>query len=174
MLIKDFNVFDEETTKALEMLGKEEYVPSQDTILSIHEAMIENFGGTQGIRDQNLFESTCVAPYQTLFGMDAYQTVFDKAAKYLYDFANYQIFLDGNKRTGLAVCQHYLNMNGYNLNLSAEEHYQLVINIATHRIGGPADIAKILKDNCAFSRNTKEEQKNDIKGNDTNDNDREY
>ncbi len=172
MLIENFNVFDEETTKALEMLGKEEYVPSKDTILRIHEAMIENFGGTQGVRDKNLFESTCVAPYQTLFGMDAYQTVFDKAAKYLYDFANYQIFLDGNKRTGLAVCQHYLNMNGYNLNLTAEKHYELVINIATHKVGGVADIAKILRDNSAFARNTKEEQKNDINGYDTND--REY
>lgn len=133
---------------ALERLGAEnrigEFYLTQDDIEVIHNDMCYRYGGAMGIRDMALFQSVCMAPYQSVFGQDLYPTPFDKAAKYLYDFANYQVFIDGNKRTGLAVAATYLIGNGYKLTLSQMQMYELTMNVANGRIKEADDIAKIL------------------------------
>jgi death-on-curing protein len=38
-------------------------------------------------------------------------------------------FIDGNKRTAFAVMDTFITLNGYSLNLSAEETYNIVIRV---------------------------------------------
>lgn len=121
-----------------------------DKIIDIHDRMIRLYGGSYGLRDDDLFRSVVVAPFQSMFGTDLYPTVFDKAAKYLFDFANYQIFVDGNKRTGLGVCAAFLHINGFDLNLSPEKAYALVMDIANHRYNDSSEVVDILKNNFVF------------------------
>ncbi len=121
-----------------------------DSIIDIHDYMIRLHGGSYGLRDDDLFHSVVVAPFQTMFGTDLYPTVFDKAAKYLFDFANYQIFIDGNKRTGYAVCDMFLYKNGFNLTLTPERAYALVMDIANHRYNDSSEIVDILENNFLF------------------------
>jgi death-on-curing protein len=121
-----------------------------ETIIDIHDALISRFGGIFGLRDDDLFRSVAVAPFQTMFGAELFPTVFDKAAKYLFDFANYQVFLDGNKRTGFGVCAEFLSRNGFELTLTKEEGYILVMDIANHKYNDSSEVVGVLKSHFEF------------------------
>jgi len=120
---------------------------NQEHILQIHDYVINTYGGIHGVRDNNLLASICITPYTTYFDTNLYPTIFDKAAKLLYDFCNYQIFLDGNKRTGVAACNALLCANYFELTLSDANMYQLAINIANHTITFD-EVAQYIKNNC--------------------------
>ena len=77
-------------------------------IIDIHDKMVDDFGGEYGIRDESLLASLRDAPYTEFFGEAQYPTVLSKAAKYLFDFTFYQVFIDGNKRVGLSVANAFL------------------------------------------------------------------
>lgn len=139
-----------ETLKRLGEDNTEVFYLSAEDIIEIHDAMIEQFGGSFGLRDDDLFRSVVLAPFQTMFGTELFPTVFDKAAKYLFDFANYQIFVDGNKRTGLGVCEMFLEKNGLALNLTPERAYALVMDIANHRYSDSSEVVNVIKDNFSF------------------------
>ena len=123
---------------ALVRLGKENSIElcalSVEDVEVIHDEVVAKYGGSYGVRDAGLLQSVCSAPYQSVFGADLYPTVFDKAAKILFDFANYQIFLDGNKRTGLVAAHTFLEENGFSLDLTATEAYNLTMDIAVGKI----------------------------------------
>lgn len=149
---------------ALERLGAEndimEFYLAQEDIELIHNDMCYRYGGSLGIRDAALLESVCRAPYQSVFGQDLYPTAFDKAAKYLFDFSNYQIFLDGNKRTGLATAAAYLIGSGYQLTLTQMQMYDLTMKIANGQIRDTDQISMILQTHCDLGHilYTKEEE----------------
>lgn len=124
-----------------------EYMTKND-LITLHDNQVYQFGGILGVRDEALLDSVSKAPYQGVFGQELYPTVFDKAAKYLFDFANYQIFLDGNKRTGLSTATMLLEMNGYELDMDFSEVYDLTMQIANGKITEIADVSKILEENA--------------------------
>jgi death on curing protein len=67
------------------------------------------------VRDPGLLESSLVRPATTVFGKDAYPSVWDKAAALLHSLATTQSLADGNKRTGWAACWLLLGLNGQRL-----------------------------------------------------------
>ena len=89
-----------------------------------------------------------------------YPTIFDKAAKYAFDFANYQIFYDGNKRVALETAVDYLKLNRCELTLSADECYNMVMDIANGRIKDPSEISKIFQDH-SYAIEISQEEKED-------------
>ena len=140
----------QEALKRLDDNMPETQALSAEDIIDIHDAMIDAYGGSFGIRDEGLFESVVYAPFQNMFGEDLFPTVFDKAAKYLFDFSNYQVFFDGNKRAGLATCSEFLRINGFKLTISAEQAYILVMDIANHKYNNSSEIVDVLKNNVQF------------------------
>lgn len=120
---------------------------SIEDILKIHNYGIQRFGGSYGIQNKNLLQSVCFAPYKIVSGKEVYPTIFHKAAKYLYDFTHYEIFSDGNKRTGLLACVTYLKQNGFSLQMSEFSAYDLVVNIAKNHYTSVEEIAEILVEN---------------------------
>lgn len=145
--------------KALQKLGEDipEERLTEDDILRLHSIALERYGGKEGIRDNDLFKSACVSPYQGMFGEDLYPTVFDKAAKFLLDFCRYQIFVDGNKRTGVLSMQAKLLTNGYDVDMTNEEMYDVAINIANNKITEVSEIVSIIKPRCKFLEDIEEE-----------------
>lgn len=132
----------------------DEYIPFQvevpitvEDIIDIHDKMVDDFGGEFGLRDEGLLESIHDAPYTEFFGQEQYPEILDKAAKYLFDFTYYQVFIDGNKRTGLAVVNHYLSGNGLFLNMPVTKAYELVMSIANHGVKDSKDLVQILEQN---------------------------
>lgn len=57
-------------------------------------------------------------------------TISAQAAAYLYHLAKNHPFLDGNKRTAFATMIAFLRMNGYELNMTEDEAYNMVIQVA--------------------------------------------
>ena len=132
MLKESLRRLDEKLDSAFSELGKKQIRFSEDDILFIHDDRIRKYGGAYGIRDHALFHSACRLPYEKNFGVELYPTPYQKAAWYLYKFAYHQIFVDGNKQTALAVAGAYLSCNGISLDLTNEEAYNLVMDIANH------------------------------------------
>lgn len=99
-------------------------------ILDIHQILIEQFGGMSGIRDEGLLESALSQPKATFFGELLHSTIYQQAAGYLYHLAKNHPFLDGNKRTAYGAMEAFLRLNGYNLDLSNDEAYNMVMQVA--------------------------------------------
>jgi len=108
----------------------------------IHRLSIQEFGGTDGLRDRHTLESAVFAP-QNLF---LYQggDLFDMAAAYCFHIAEAQAFLDGNKRTAVASALAFLEGNGAFTSFDSKPLYDAVIRIATHEIGKP-ELARLLR-----------------------------
>ncbi len=99
-------------------------------MLDIHKRQIERFGGLDGIRDVGLLDSALAQPQATFFGELLHPTIPTQAAAYLYHLAKNHPFLDGNKRTAFATMIAFLNMNGYELNMTEEVAYNMVMQVA--------------------------------------------
>ena len=123
----------------------------------LHDETICEFGGTPEIRDASLLESIAVSPSQSVFGQDLYPTLLDKAAKYILDFARYQVYVDGNKRMGLAAATLLLAQNGIKLTLDENEAYNIVMDIATGKLDDIEVVADALKANYEFLPESVEE-----------------
>lgn len=99
-------------------------------ILEIHQILIEQFGGMPGVRDEGLLESALSQPKASFFGELLHPTIYQQAAAYLYHLAKNHPFVDGNKRTAYGAMEAFIRLNGYNLDLSNEEAYTMVMQVA--------------------------------------------
>jgi death-on-curing protein len=96
--------------------------------------MIEMFGGAVGVRDEGLLESALAQPQVTFGGELLHPTIYEQAAAYLYHISRNHPFIDGNKRTACAAMETFLEFNGYQLDLSDDEEYNLVLEVAQGNI----------------------------------------
>ncbi|MEH2174066.1 type II toxin-antitoxin system death-on-curing family toxin [Nostoc sp.] len=103
-------------------------------VLDIHQDEINSFGGTSGIRDESLLDSALAQPQATFGGELLHPTIHEQAVAYLYHLAMNHPFIDGNKRTAFAVMDTFITLNGYSLNLSQEQAYNLVIQVVQKEI----------------------------------------
>jgi death-on-curing protein len=107
-------------------------------VLALHDDQISRFGGTSGIRDVGLLESALAQPQASFSGELLHPTIYEQAAAYLYHLAMNHPFLDGNKRTAFAVMDAFLRLNGYRLNLSNDQAYQLVLEVVQKTVSKEA------------------------------------
>jgi len=106
-----------------------------EEVLRLHFQVIEDFGGTHGVRDENRLKSVVEAPLQFVFGAEQHKTVYQKAAVYLHDIASDHPFVDGNKRTGLTVCAIFLSRNTQLLTATPKDLENFTVRIVTDRLG---------------------------------------
>ena len=99
---------------------------TKDNILTLYKIMVDNTGGTIGIRDTSLLESALNAPFQTFGDEELYPSINEKASRLCYGLIKNHPFIDGNKRIGVYAMLVFLELNNINLNFSDEE----IINIA--------------------------------------------
>ena len=93
-------------------------------ILTIHERLIHEFGGTLGLRDNELLESAISRPSQTFDSKDLYPTIEEKASAIIESIVTNHPFIDGNKRTGYTLFRLLLLSGGKDIDCSQEEKYQ--------------------------------------------------
>jgi death-on-curing protein len=101
---------------------------------AIHDAVIEAYGGSPGIRDANLLESAVNAPQATAFGSSPFADLIEIAAAYLFYLCRNHPFIDGNKRVGMASAIVFLKLNGIQPTPDSDEWENLVLDIASSRI----------------------------------------
>src|SRR3989344_4213630 len=103
---------------------------SEAEILLIHSRVVDETGGLHGIRDWNAIQSVVGQPQQAVFGKELYPTLYLKAAVYARNIIAHHPFLDGNKRTGIAVASVFLANNSVEIDVKEGEFYTLALRIA--------------------------------------------
>ena len=70
---------------------------SLEQVIELHDALIQQFGGLNGIRERGLLESSLAAPMMAVFGEELHKSVYNKAAAYLFYISRNHLFLMGIK-----------------------------------------------------------------------------
>ena len=91
-------------------------------VLQIHLRLINDYGGTHGIRDKGLLESAVFRPQ-----IGYYSSIAEEAAALLESLTNNHPFLDGNKRVAFAVAHTFLLVNGCDLELEPLAAHEFMI-----------------------------------------------
>ena len=101
-------------------------------VIAIHHRQLAEHGGSDGIRDKGLLESALFRPHnQYNYGNP---TIFELAAAYGYGLTNNHPFIDGNKRTAYVVMRTFLELNGYSIQASPKEKYEVWIRLASGQL----------------------------------------
>ena len=103
---------------------------SKEQILLLHTQLIEQTGGSNGVRDYNLLESALETPFQTFLDTDLYPTVQAKAARLGYGLIKNHPMVDGNKRIGTHAMLVFLALNGIQLSYTQKELYEIILDVA--------------------------------------------
>ncbi|MEK7499933.1 MAG: type II toxin-antitoxin system death-on-curing family toxin, partial [Patescibacteria group bacterium] len=117
----------------------------------LHHKIIEDFGGSHGVRDENRLKSVAEAPKQQVFGAEQYPTVFEKSAVYIRNIIADHPFVDGNKRTAVTVSGIFLTRNGYSLTCTPKELEDFAVQVVVDHLD-VATIAAWLKSHSTKMR----------------------
>lgn len=97
---------------------------------SIHDILIEKFGGSKGTRDRGILESAVNRPYQTFDQIELYPRPVDKAAAIFESIISNHPFVDGNKRTAYVLMRLMLLENSLDILANQNEKYDFVMGAA--------------------------------------------
>ena len=128
-------------------MKKIRYVTSEQAIF-YQQKIIKATGGSLGLRDLGLLESAINRPRVSFGGKDLYPKVLEKAAALFHSMILNHPFLDGNKRTALAVLYEFLKQNGYHLKAFEQELIELPLKIEKKDLN-LEEIAKWLKEHTS-------------------------
>ena len=95
-----------------------------DEILLIHHRLIEEFGGSPGLRDKAALESAIMRP-QTGY----YQNILEESAALMESLAMNHPFVDGNKRVAFFTTDTFLRLNGYQIDCDNLKAYAFFIKL---------------------------------------------
>lgn len=98
--------------------------------IKIQQILIDQFGGSTGLRNRDLLESALARPYQSFDGKDLYPNPEDKAAAIVESLIVNHPFIDGNKRIGYVLMRVILLENNLDLKATMEEKYNFIIAIS--------------------------------------------
>jgi death-on-curing protein len=109
------------------------YLTLRET-LALYHRIIDQSGGSRGIRDLGAIESALAQPQMTFGGSDLYPTPAEKAAVLGFSLIMNHPFIDGNKRAGHAAMEIFLVLNGYEIEASVEEQERVILQVASGEI----------------------------------------
>ncbi|MFF3322028.1 type II toxin-antitoxin system death-on-curing family toxin [Streptomyces sp. NPDC002889] len=111
------------------------------TVAEVTELAGIGFGRPPELRAAGLLESAVHRPRARMFGVSAYQDLYEQAAALLHAIATNHPLVDGNKRTAWLAAATFLAVNGVDLaDADQDVAYDLVIDVAS---GSTADLAEI-------------------------------
>lgn len=97
----------------------------------MHAALIEEYGGSSGVRDAGSLEAAVARPWGASFGRDHFSSPFDKAAALCEAIIKRHPFVDGNKRTGASAGSYLLEALGYRVRAEKGEVAEFALAVAT-------------------------------------------
>ena len=107
---------------------------SLDEVIAIHDDMIEEYGGSHGIRDLGLIQSAISRPQASFGGQDLYPSIFHKAAALFHSVMFNHAFVDGNKRTTISVTARFLTLNGFSLEVSQKMFVEFPLKVENEHL----------------------------------------
>lgn len=105
-----------------------------EEVLVLHELVLDQTGGMQGVRDRGSLESALAQPQMSFGNQELYPELADKAAALAYSLVCNHPFNDGNKRIGHAAMEVFLLLNGWELDADVDEQEQLIIQLASGKL----------------------------------------
>lgn len=105
-----------------------------DDILGLHEEIINDIGGTHGVKDEKLLDSALSQPQMTFESEDFYPTIAEKAAALAFSLIQNHPFNDGNKRIGHGAMVLFLDLNGYDLVDEIDEQERIILSVASSKM----------------------------------------
>jgi death-on-curing protein len=107
---------------------------SAEQVLFIHSRVIDETGGTHGVRDVGLLQSAVARPQATFGGNDLYPDIISKAVALMESLARNHPFLDGNKRTAIVATGIFFAMKGLHLEATQQELERFALNVAVKKL----------------------------------------
>ena len=105
-------------------------VLTSNKILQLHQFLIQETGGLDGLRDAALLDSAVQSPLAAFDGQELYPSREEKAAKLGYTLVKNHAFIDGNKRIGVYVLTIFLDVNGVGMTYSDDDLITLGLGMA--------------------------------------------
>ncbi len=118
----------------------------EPAVLAIHQRMLYEFGGAEGVRDQGLLDAALARPRHVWQYEEA--DIFELAAAYAFGIVSNHPFVDGNKRTGFAAAFAFLDINGYQLEATEAEVVVMTVGLAAKSVKQP-EYAAWLRDHAS-------------------------
>lgn len=103
---------------------------TKEQILLLQQDLIEQTGGTAGLRDEGLLESALFTPFQSFDGNDMFPSLQQKAARLGFGLVQNHPFVDGNKRIGAHAMLVFLALNGVELAYTQQELSGMILDVA--------------------------------------------
>ena len=107
---------------------------SVDQILALHEALVDAFGGSAGLRDRGALEAAVARPAMTFGGEDLYPDLAAKAAALMQSLVLNHPFADGNKRVGMHAAEFLVERNSQALEADDDELERLTLTVAEGKV----------------------------------------
>ncbi|MGV3525082.1 MAG: type II toxin-antitoxin system death-on-curing family toxin [Candidatus Sericytochromatia bacterium] len=107
---------------------------TKSQVLFLHQDLVEDFGGSHGLRDEGLLESALEMPKSGFGGEYFHKSLYEMAAAYLFHLVKNHPFIDGNKRIGLACADVFLAINDIELTVAEDEAYEFTMRVASENV----------------------------------------
>ncbi len=124
-------------------------LPKEQSLL-MHARLIEEFSGSDGIRDEGLRDSARNAPFQSFEGSELYPSIVEKAAHLGYGLIKNHPFIDGNKRIGTHVMLVFLGINDIRVDYEDDDLIAVILSSAAGKTTAD-DLFLWLKNHIATS-----------------------
>ena len=103
---------------------------TKEQIKMLHSALVERFGGQDGLRDEGMLDSALNTPFQTFSGSELYPDLLSKAARLAFGLIANHPFIDGNKRIGTHAMLVFLRLNNVELEYDDDDLIALILKTA--------------------------------------------
>ncbi len=120
-------------------------------VLTIHQRMLAEAGGQDGILKQDGLESAIASPQATYAKQHLNAFPFEMAAAYLIGFCQNHAFVDGNKRVAAVAAIVFLRLNGFRLAMPSPDLADMVLAVARGEMKKSA-VAQLLERSSQRSR----------------------
>ena len=108
-----------------------------EQLLALHVLAIQQFGGSDGLRDLGRLESALASQRQEVFGEELYKDVHEKAAALCRGIIGDHPFADGNERTAMLAALTLLELNEYVFEARPGELEDFAVQVAVEQLDIP-------------------------------------
>ena len=110
--------------------------PAIEEVVAMHVVLIDEFGGTAGIRDEGALAAAVMRPQ-----LGYYESLTDEAAALMESLAVNHPFVDGNKRVAFFVTDVFLRGNGRFIDCDDSEAHGFFMHLFESRAFRFAELA---------------------------------
>ncbi|MFZ2494323.1 MAG: type II toxin-antitoxin system death-on-curing family toxin [Candidatus Saccharimonadales bacterium] len=105
-----------------------------EQILQLHVLVLEKDGGSAGVRDIGRLESAVATQFQSVFEVELYASLCEKAAAMARGIIADHPFVDGNKRTAMLCAMTLIEINHHKMTAERGEVEDFAVKIAVDHL----------------------------------------